>query len=167
MFKAGTTRLGKTVFDVAQDNIKDKIAKANYKIAKNRKEYLKSKQISDEIFEKKLTIDKMTIKELKAVCKPLKWREDGPMPNKKNQLINKYNEWNGRPAPEFVMHQEDGMMVATEEERDDDDVSVNSENDIVTILVDTRHATKIFDLICSKMGLDEPQSGMVFQMRVQ
>ena len=42
-----------------------------------------------------------------------------------------------------------------------------SENDIVTILVDTRHATKIFDLICSKMGLDEPQSGMVFQMRVQ
>lgn len=39
-----------------------------------------------------------------------------------------------------------------------------SENDIVTILVENRHATKIFDLICSKIGLDKPQSGMVFQM---
>ena len=39
-----------------------------------------------------------------------------------------------------------------------------SENDIVTILVENRHATKIFDLICSKIGLDKPQRGMVFQM---
>ena len=39
-----------------------------------------------------------------------------------------------------------------------------SENDIVTILVENRHAKKIFDLICSKIGLDKPQRGMVFQM---
>ena len=39
-----------------------------------------------------------------------------------------------------------------------------SENDIVTILVENRHATKVFDLICSKIGLDKPQRGMVFQM---
>ena len=39
-----------------------------------------------------------------------------------------------------------------------------SENDIVTILVEARHATKIFDLVCGKIGLDKPQSGMVFQM---
>jgi len=39
-----------------------------------------------------------------------------------------------------------------------------SENDIVTILVENRHAKKIFDLICSKIGLDRPQRGMVFQM---
>ncbi len=39
-----------------------------------------------------------------------------------------------------------------------------SENDIVTILVAKRHANRVFDLICSKIGLDEPQRGMVFQM---
>ena len=39
-----------------------------------------------------------------------------------------------------------------------------AENDIVTILVDKKNADKIFDLICSKLGLHEPQSGMVFQM---
>ena len=42
-----------------------------------------------------------------------------------------------------------------------------SENDIVTVLVEAKHADKIFNLICSKMGLDKPQSGMVFQMQVQ
>jgi hypothetical protein len=42
-----------------------------------------------------------------------------------------------------------------------------SENDIVTVLVEAKHADKIFDLICSKLGLDKPQSGMVFQMQVQ
>jgi hypothetical protein len=30
--------------------------------------------------------------------------------------------------------------------------------------VEARHATKIFDLVCGKIGLDKPQSGMVFQM---
>ncbi len=39
-----------------------------------------------------------------------------------------------------------------------------SENDIVTVLVANRHASRVFDLICSKIGLDKPQCGMVFQM---
>ncbi len=39
-----------------------------------------------------------------------------------------------------------------------------SENDIVTILVENRHAIRIFDLMCSKIGLDKPQRGLVFQM---
>ncbi len=41
-----------------------------------------------------------------------------------------------------------------------------SENDIVTVLVEHKHADKIFTLICNSAGLDEPQSGLVYQMPV-
>ena len=43
----------------------------------------------------------MTIRELTIVCKPFKRKTDGKMPNKKVDLIAKYNEWVGRPAPVF------------------------------------------------------------------
>jgi len=39
-----------------------------------------------------------------------------------------------------------------------------SENDIVTILVETKNADKIFKLITQKADLAEPQSGLVYQM---
>lgn len=39
-----------------------------------------------------------------------------------------------------------------------------SENDILTVLVEEKNAEKIFDIICKKAGLTEPQSGLVYQM---
>lgn len=39
-----------------------------------------------------------------------------------------------------------------------------SENDILTVLVAEKDADKIFDLVCKKADLTEPQSGLVFQM---
>lgn len=39
-----------------------------------------------------------------------------------------------------------------------------SENDILTVLVDSKSADKIFALICQKAGLNAPQSGLVYQM---
>lgn len=39
-----------------------------------------------------------------------------------------------------------------------------SENEIVTILVAEKDADKIFDLVCKKAGLTEPQTGLVYQM---
>ncbi|MGC6534250.1 MAG: hypothetical protein ACON4V_01735 [Parvibaculales bacterium] len=41
-----------------------------------------------------------------------------------------------------------------------------SENDILTVLVESKNADKIFTLICKKAGLHEPQSGLVYQMPV-
>ena len=35
------------------------------------------------------------------VCKPLKRKSDGKMPYKKEDLLLKYKEWHGRPAPVF------------------------------------------------------------------
>ena len=39
-----------------------------------------------------------------------------------------------------------------------------SENEILTVLVEEKNADKMFTLICQKAGLDEPQSGLVYQM---
>ena len=39
-----------------------------------------------------------------------------------------------------------------------------SENEIVTILVAEKDADKVFDIVCKKAGLTEPQSGLVYQM---
>jgi len=80
------------------------------------------------------------------------------------------------------MHKGEGMQLMNEL-RDDDEIlgiyveagrtedlfafrefGSASENDIFTILVEARQADKIFDLICSKIGFDRPQRGMVFQM---
>lgn len=39
-----------------------------------------------------------------------------------------------------------------------------SENDILTVLVEKKNATKMFEIICDMAGLTEPQSGLVYQM---
>ena len=58
----------------------------------------------------------MTIKELTIICKPLKRKEDDKMPNKKDQLIQKYREWSGRPTPSFnVDHLQDDTDENNEE----------------------------------------------------
>ena len=54
-----------------------------------------------EAFKKKVTLESMTAKELTIICKPLKRKDDRKMPTKKEELILKYMEWNGRPAPSF------------------------------------------------------------------
>ena len=42
-----------------------------------------------EVLAKNLTIESLTICELKIICKPSKRKEDGMMPNKRDELINK------------------------------------------------------------------------------
>ena len=101
VFKAGTSRLGKTVFDVYRENIIEKNQKQIEKIKKDENTYNEQVKKAREVFEKKLTIESMTIRELKIICKPLKRKEDGMMPNKRDELINKYREWSGRPPPPF------------------------------------------------------------------
>ena len=39
-----------------------------------------------------------------------------------------------------------------------------SENEILTVLVAEKDAEKVFDIVCKKAGLTEPQSGLVYQM---
>lgn len=39
-----------------------------------------------------------------------------------------------------------------------------SENEILTVLVETKNADDMFALICDKAGLEAPQTGIVYQM---
>ena len=128
VFKAGTTRLGKTVFDVAQDNIQEKINEANNKSKKDKNDYLESKKKAAEIFDRKLTVDKMTIAELKAVCKPIKRKNDGPMPTKKQDLLARFAEWSGRPEPEFLLLDEEIPTFKKSEGCDDDSSDDDNNN---------------------------------------
>ena len=80
IFKAGKVWLGKAVFDVQKQNLKEKKMKLNQKIKKDEKIYHKNVAKARAIFEKNKRLEDMTI------CKPLKWKVDGKMPNKKNEL---------------------------------------------------------------------------------
>ena len=101
VFGCGSTRLGKTVFDICKENQDKKRQKFVEKIRQEEKTYLKDVEVAKEVLRKKPDIQTMTIKELKLICKPLKRKSDGKMPTKKVDLIAKYREWDGRPAPRF------------------------------------------------------------------
>ena len=54
--------------------------------------YYEQVKKAEEVFNIKKSIDNMMIKELTIIRKSLKWKEDDKMPNKKDQLIQKYKE---------------------------------------------------------------------------
>ena len=104
IFKAGSFCLGMTVFDIHMENIEDKTKEAITKMKKDEKEYYDNVAKAKEVFDRKTDLQSMTIRELAIFCKPLKRKEDGKMSTKKVELIQKYNEWNGRPIPSFDVY---------------------------------------------------------------
>ena len=120
IFKAGEVRLGQTVFDVHKHNLKEKKKKLNEKTKKDEKIYLENVAKAKAVFETDKLLEDMTIKELTTICKPLKRKEDGKMPNKKKELIEKFHEWNGRPAPIFEVDEFDEASI--------DDINDNVNN---------------------------------------
>ena len=129
IFKAGELRLGKTVFDIHKDNLREKKKKMNEKMKKNEKLYNENVAKAKEVFETNKTLEQMTIKELTTICKPLKRKEDGKMPNKKNELIAKFHEWNGRPKPNFDLVEIDEVTLPNDdsnnEQVDDYEIDVH------------------------------------------
>ena len=101
VFASGTSRLGKTVFDVCRENENKKKAEDIERIQKEEVKYINDVKKAQATLAAKPDINKMTIKELTIICKPLKRKGDGPMPNKKEALLAKYKEWNGRPPLSF------------------------------------------------------------------
>jgi len=141
LFKAGSSRIGKTVFDVYRENLEEKNKNLIAKIKNDEKMYCEQVKKAEEVFEKKKTIESMTIKELTLICKPLKRKEDGKMPNKKDQLIQKYLEWSGRPTPSFnIDHLKDddtgtGSIGIDEDTGNNNEVSqINEEDNNINIV---------------------------------
>ena len=123
VFASGTSRLGKTVFDVCKENQERRKAEIMDKIKKEEAKYQQHVKEAHAVFDKKSDINKMTIKELTTICKPLKRKGDGKMPTKKASLIAKYREWNGRPVPlfdyttiqaEIVLNDNDDEQIETD-----------------------------------------------------
>ena len=134
VFGSGTTRLGKTVFDVCRENADRKKKEIVEKMKTDEAKYLKDVESAKKVFEKKSDIETMTISELTRICKPLKRKSDGKMPQKKVDLIAKYKEWSGRPAPVFQVQDislNDGDESITEN-NDNIDIEIGVEN-VVTI----------------------------------
>ena len=115
LFKAVSSRLGKMVFDIHRENIIEKNEKEIQRIKKGDFVYKGQVEKAKEVVQTKIYIETMTICELTTICKPLKRREDGKIPNKKDQLIQKYREWSGWPAPSF---DESHLMESNDDERD-------------------------------------------------
>ena len=74
-------------------------------------QYNRNVENAERVFEKKRSIKNMSIRELTIVCKPLKKRDNGPMPNTKEALINKYKEWFGGQPPIFNSSQLENSMM--------------------------------------------------------
>ena len=125
IFKAGSVRLGKTVFDIHKENQEEKKQEMIKKVKKDEKEYFENIAKAKAVFEKKTDLESMTIKELTAICKPLKTKDDGKMPTKKKDLILKYKEWNGRPVPSFdVSH-----LLNDSNDDNCNDVDIDNDNE--------------------------------------
>lgn len=131
VFKFGSTRIGKTVFQVCKENHEEKIKK-------NEVQYNKNVENTKKVFEKEGTIENMTIRKLTIVRKPLKNKSDCPMPNKKEALISKYKEWVGMPPPLFNVGQLENSMddvIVMQVINDNNDVDNMEENLICEIEV--------------------------------
>ena len=93
VFKCNTTRLGQTVFEACNENQIKKKQEERDKIRKEKESHTTMVQKAMEVLQRKLDINKMTIRDLTTICKPLKLKSDGKMPNKKQELIKVYLVW--------------------------------------------------------------------------
>ena len=71
------------MFDVHKHDLKEKKKRLNEKTKKDEKIYLENVAKAKAVFETNKMLEDITIKELTTLCKPLKRKEDGKMPNKK------------------------------------------------------------------------------------
>ena len=92
---------------------------------KDEKEYYNYIEKAKAVFEKKSVIQSITIQELTIICKPLKRKQDNKLPTQKVELIQKYNEWKGRPVPSFD--------VSEYETNVDEDNTTSIDNKINTV----------------------------------
>ena len=136
VIKAGSFRLNNDVFEAHKETVKDKKDAMIEKLRNDESKYRKYVQAAERVWDKKDKLENMTIKELTDICRPLKRKEDGAMPKKKTELIDKYKEWHGRLEPTFHISDDD-MMLVLDSNNDEDDTN-NAEieiNDIDTAAV--------------------------------
>ena len=98
MFKLGSCRIGKTVFDVQKENAKKREIIEKEKMMKNQQAYQGMLDKAMFVHLLKLPVEKMTCKQLTAILKPLKTKDDPAMPTKKINLLVRYEQWKDHPV---------------------------------------------------------------------
>ena len=81
---------------------KRKELEARHRKTKLEKEaYIEMKAEEGKVLAKNKKLEDLTLKDLKSLVKPYKTKDDGAMPSKRKDLIQKYHLWKNRPPPLF------------------------------------------------------------------
>ena len=96
MKDTGTIKLGEEVLAEVEENVRKKEAEENQKQLKRDEAYLKLCVEADKVLANEPNDTKWTVKDLKAVLKPLKLKNDCALPTTKQSLMNLYHQWKGR-----------------------------------------------------------------------
>ena len=114
LFKAKGCRIGKDIMDIYNENIAAVAEEKVTKRRKNREDYIAMQHAANELMRTTpVDITKMSNKNLLVLLKPLKRKDDGPMPTKKQAMLQKYNEWKHRPPLTFDDNINDEIELQT------------------------------------------------------
>ena len=94
-FKAGSCRIGKTVFDIQKENIAKKQQEYNDKFKKVTDAYLKDIDSANAVRALNIVPMKWTVKQMSIILKQLK-KSDKKLPTKKKESQSLYLQWSDR-----------------------------------------------------------------------
>ena len=97
LFRSGSARLGKTVFEIQKEIKAKKDAMEREKIQKAKETYFVAKTRAQNILQGGKPLQKLNIKELRILLAPLKRKDDPPLPTKKSELLAQYELLKERP----------------------------------------------------------------------
>ena len=127
----------KTAFDVQKENTKKREIVQKEKAMRNQQGYQAMLDEATFVHTLKLPVKKMTCKQLTAILKPLKTKDDPAMPTKKSKLLVRYKQWKDRPIQPMLTTTVSATNVLTTEEgtmTDDEDME-NGEDDVAAAML--------------------------------
>jgi len=101
VWKEGTNRLGKTIFEVCKEKQLMKKKDQEDKMKKEKKAYFELKAKADSILSTGQPIDKLSNKELNIVLRSLKRDGDNKIPTRKSEMKKLYQQWRDRQPLDF------------------------------------------------------------------
>ena len=144
MFKLGSCRIGKTVFDVQKENAKKQEIIEKEKTMKNQQAYQGMLDKAMFVLLLKLPVEKMTCKQLTAILKPLKTKDDPAMPTKKISLLVRYKQWKDCPVQPMPTTTVSNMNILIEEATmtDDEDME-NVKDDVAAPMLQLQNVNQV------------------------
>ena len=106
LFKAGSCRIGKTIFDIHKENLSKANAEARKKEKDAKDAYQKARDAADTVIALYPIPTSWSVAQLKTIIAPLKTKNDGAMPTLKKKMLEAYEAWKDRPPPSFTIESE-------------------------------------------------------------